>query len=110
MTTLTLQPQHLNHLLFLNIFFLADLNDNTTSLPTYKTISALLPCRRHLLCHYAIAMSSPSSSLMPRATICVLLTVVVVACHWPLHQLDIQNAFLHGNLNEEVYMQLPLGY
>lgn len=39
-----------------------------------------------------------------------VLIALASANAWPLHQLDINNAILHGDLDEEVYMSLPLGF
>ncbi|CAN1141771.1 Retrovirus-related Pol polyprotein from transposon TNT 1-94 [Linum perenne] len=39
-----------------------------------------------------------------------VLLSIAVNLNWPLHQLDIKNAFLNGTLDEEVYMTLPPGY
>ncbi|GKC56890.1 ribonuclease H-like domain-containing protein [Tanacetum coccineum] len=38
------------------------------------------------------------------------LIVVAVSNSWPLYQLDVNNAFLYGDIIKDVYMTLPLGF
>ena len=35
---------------------------------------------------------------------------LVASYDWDLHQLDIKNVFLHGDLQKEVYMEQPAGF
>lgn len=46
---------------------------------------------------------------MKPATIGTVLNIVV-SPQWPICQLDVKNAFLHGNLIETVYYQQPAGF
>ncbi|CAL2259208.1 unnamed protein product [Prunus armeniaca] len=61
---------------------------------------------------YKIKKNSDGSIASPivRHTTVWLVLSLVAMNHWSLRQLDVKNAFLHGDLEEEVFMRQPQGY
>ena len=59
--------------------------------------------------HYGVDFEKTFSLVIKPLTMRTILSLVV-QFNWPLRQLDVSNAFLHGYLREEVYMVQPLGY
>ena len=43
------------------------------------------------------------------STIRVLFSIAAMK-NWPLHQFDVTNAFLHGELTKPIYMEAPPGF
>ncbi|WRX18121.1 Reverse transcriptase [Theobroma cacao] len=77
-----------------------------------KEISALEENKTWVLSYTQIEGVDFHETFAPVAKLVNVKFLLAVASvqNWELHQLDVNNAFLHGDLNEEVYMKIPQGF
>ena len=59
--------------------------------------------------HEGVDYFETFSPVIKHSTIRIILSLAVTF-RWSIRQIDIQNAFLHGDLVETVYMQQPPGF
>ncbi|PKU64810.1 Retrovirus-related Pol polyprotein from transposon TNT 1-94 [Dendrobium catenatum] len=75
------------------------------SVARYK--ARLVAQRNHQ--EYGLDYYETFSPVAKLPTIRILLTIALYR-DWPVHQLDVANAFLHGTLQETIYMKQPKGF
>ena len=58
---------------------------------------------------YGIDYEETFAPIAKLNTVCILLALAA-SLTWKINQFDVKNAFLHGDLKEEIYVDLPQGY
>jgi hypothetical protein len=80
----------------------------------YNSDGSLARCKARWVCRgfsqqQGIDFDETFSPVVKPCTIRIILSLAV-SSSWPIHQLDVKNAFLNGTLNETVYCQQPSGF
>jgi len=75
------------------------------SLERYKARWVLRGCTQRP----GVDFDETFSPVVKPATVRTVLSLALTR-HWPIHQLDVKNAFLHGTLTETVYSHQPSGF
>ncbi|KAL6313370.1 hypothetical protein AAG906_001081 [Vitis piasezkii] len=84
-----------------DVYALAKQNANHT-----WSLTSLLPGKKPIGCRWVYKIKRHSDGTIEHFKACL---VAKVAQNWSLHQLNVNNAFLHGDLYEEIYMTPPPG-
>nr|GEY11135.1 hypothetical protein [Tanacetum cinerariifolium] len=87
------------------------MNKELQALEANKTWELILlpPNKIPIGCKWVYRIKFHADGIIERHRARALL-VLAVHHNWFIEQLDINNAFLHGDLHEEVYMTIPQGY
>ena len=74
------------------------------SIDRYKAILVVLGNKQQFGLNY-------EETFAPVAKMTTVRTIISIFASetWQIHQLDVKNAFFHGDLKEEVYIKLPTG-
>ncbi|KAL0388424.1 UNVERIFIED_CONTAM: Retrovirus-related Pol polyprotein from transposon RE2 [Sesamum radiatum] len=96
------EQSHLPHSTSTDLHFSSSSSELNPSLPHDEATSLPSPIE-------GVDFFDSFSPVAKTVTVRIMFSIAS-AYSWPIHQLDINNAFLHGYLDEAVYMTPPEGY